>query len=121
MADKSENKNAPSDAAANAPNVPIKDPKVDVTVVPKRGVSGNDPYVKKIEKSVEKDVKRTLEGDAASPSKKALENVEKKVGEVSKDLNADKIEKVKVRVRGDAEGHPIKHDVEGKPPAKNTE
>lgn len=99
-----------SDNKPSADTKPIEKPKVDVTVTPKKGADGAREYADKVKKSLEGDVKKALDGAKEGGSKKQLDAAEKAATDAGKKIDPQKIEKVKVKVEGEAGGEKVKRE-----------
>ena len=104
--------------------VPIKEPKIDVTVTPKPG-KGNREYAERVKENVQRDVQRAIEKAAPGGSGKQLESADAAAERAAQQITPSKIEKIKVNVEGDAGGRPVKHEKtvppsECKPPEKKS-
>ena len=111
----SEPKTTPSDKGGERDKKPLKNPEVDVNVTPKRNVSGNDPYVKKVKRSLEGDVKKAIDKAAPDGSKKQLESAEKATKDAATKIDPSKVDNVKVRVKGDVDGETVRKETAARP------
>lgn len=94
---------------------PIHKPKVDVAVTPKRGADGAKKYAEKVQKSLEADVKKGIDGAKDGGAKKQLDAAEKVAKDAGKKIDPQRIERVHVTVEGEAGGATIKRHVEVTP------
>lgn len=103
------------DKKADAASKPIEKEKIDVTVTPKQGgdkkqTADNKQYADKVKKSLESDVKKSLDGAKEGGAKKQLDAAEKATQDAGKKIDPAKIEKVKVKVEGEAGGEKVKRE-----------
>lgn len=103
------------DKKADSAAKPLEKEKIDVTVTPKQGTDrkqsqDNRQYADKVKKSLEGDVKKSLEGAKEGGSKKQLDAAEKTAQDAGTKIDPSKIEKVKVKVEGEAGGEKVKRE-----------
>lgn len=104
-----------NDKKADTAAKPLEKEKVDVTVTPKetkdrKQRQDNKDYAEKVKKSLENDVKKSLDGAKQDGAKKQLDAAEKTTQDAGKKIDPQKIEKVKVKVEGEAGGEKVKRE-----------
>ncbi|HTM67725.1 MAG TPA: hypothetical protein VL426_00345 [Candidatus Binatia bacterium] len=111
----SDQKATSGDKKADAATKPLEKEKIDVSVTPKQGgdkkqTQDNRQYADKVKKSLENDVKKSLDGAKQDGAKKQLDAAEKTAQDAGKKIDPSKIEKVKVKVEGEAGGEKVKRE-----------
>lgn len=104
-----------SDKKPSTDEKPLQKEKVDVSVQPKKGEPGAKEYADKVRKSLEGDVKKSLEGAKEGGAKKQLDAAEKTAQDAGKKIDPQKIERVKVKVEGEVDGQRVKKETTVKP------
>lgn len=103
------------DKKADPTPKPLEKEKIDVTVTPKQGgdkkqTADNKQYAEKVKKSLEGDVKKSLDGAKQDGAKKQLDAAEKATQDAGKKIDPTKIDKVKVKVEGESGGEKVKRE-----------
>lgn len=100
----------------DAADQPLKDPKVDVAVEPKRGDDGNEHHAEKVKAKIEKEVKKALEDNKRGGWKKQLDAADDAAKKAGSPADPKKVERPKVTVTGeDPDGHEVSRTTKVKP------
>lgn len=91
---------------------PIEKEKIHVTVKPKDPKDRSfETYKEKIKPQIKEDLQKTLGDNKGGGAKKQLGGVEKKLEEIRKQVDPNKVKEIEVKVEGEVGGKPMKPHV----------
>lgn len=91
---------------------PLENPKVDVSVTPKKGenrkqTEENKEYADHVQKKVEKEVKKALDANKGGGAKKQLDAAEQVADGAKRGADKGRVEKIKIKVEGEVDGDKV--------------